>query len=58
MKLFYWLTGGRPMTIIRQLFVDVVVNKDVYIVQDKFGRKWLAHGKWSLFRVRYNREDV
>lgn len=59
MKLFSWITGGRPMKIIRQLFVDVVEHKDVYLMEDALGRKWMAHGTWSLFRIKYPiKEDV
>lgn len=31
--------------------VDVVSQRSVYQWIDRLGRKWLAEGPWSLFRV-------
>lgn len=52
MKLFWWLTGGRPMQLDGFAFTDTVVNQPVYYFTDRFGRRWMAHNRWSLFRVR------
>jgi len=32
-------------------FVDVVSGASVGIYEDRFGRQWLAEGRFSLFRV-------
>lgn len=51
-KLFFSLTGGRPMIDEGGRFTDVVSGKSVRRYRDRFGRKWLCDsGKWSLFRV-------
>lgn len=50
MKLAHF-TGGRPMTFDGFAFTDVVVNQPVCYWRDTFGRRWLAFGAWSLFRV-------
>ena len=44
-------TGGRPMTFVRHAFIDNVIDRDVNCYIDAFGRRWLAHHKWSNFRV-------
>lgn len=54
-KVVFALTGGRPMHIVQFCFTDVVVNRPVYLCVDWFGRSWMAHGRWSLFRVSANR---
>lgn len=33
-------------------FIDKVSGARVYNVTDRLGRKWLAEGRWNLFRVR------
>ena len=53
-KIFYKLTGGRPMDKIRFEFDDVVSGEKVYSFNDKFDRIWLSTNKWSLFRVKIN----
>lgn len=50
-KLFYKLTGGRPMRAQELAFVDHVSRKPVYRFVDGLGRKWLAEHRWALFRV-------
>ena len=55
-KIFYKLTGGRPMDKIRFEFDDVVSGEKVYSFVDKLDRKWLATNKWSLFRVKNNND--
>ena len=51
-KIFYKLTGGRPMTKLQFEFTDVICGEPVYSFVDKLDRKWLATNKWSLFRVK------
>lgn len=46
------LTRGRPMTMVREnYFRDRIDGRMVHIYQDYFGRYWLAHSAWGLFRV-------
>lgn len=54
LKLFYTLTGGRPMAFMSFRFTDIVNGQPVNWYRDKFGRDYLAHGPWSLFRVGIN----
>jgi hypothetical protein len=56
MKLFYMLTGGRPMKRIRHAFTDIVVGKPVYEFKDRFGRRFLAYNCWAWFRVSLDEE--
>lgn len=53
-KLFFILTGGRPMKFMDFRFTDVVNSKPVHLYEDRNGRTWLAHGPWSWFRVGIN----
>lgn len=48
------LLGGRPMRFVRFCFTDVVNGQPVNFYYDRFGRPWLAHHRWSLFRVTPN----
>ena len=50
-KLFYKLTGGRPMRAQGLAFVDRVSGKSVYRFVDGLGREWLAEHRWAPFRV-------
>lgn len=52
-RLFFKLTGGRPMIRGDCLFVDVVNGREVWAYTDRLGRSWMAQGffGWSLFRV-------
>jgi hypothetical protein len=51
-NIFYILTGGRPMCkLAREGFWDKLAQRKVNHYVDKFGRKWMAFSKWSLFRV-------
>lgn len=50
-RLFFWLSGGRPMRYEGFNFTDIVVGKPVNNYTDRLGRKWMAHGAWSWFRV-------
>lgn len=45
------LLGGRPMTREGFAFVDEVSHETVHYYRDRFGRQWLATGRWSWFRV-------
>jgi len=52
-KLFYFLTGGRPMTLSSVPgFRDIVVNEMVFYFRDYYGRLWMAGSRWSWFRVK------
>ena len=50
-KLFYKLTGGRPMRAQELAFVDQVTRKPVYRFVGGLGRKWLAEHRGALFRI-------
>lgn len=50
-RLFYWLTGGRPMVREHFAFTDIVTGKSVNYYTDAYGRRWLAMSPWALFRV-------
>lgn len=50
-NLLYKPTGGRPMQCEGFAFTDLVSGEMVYYWVDKLGRRWMAHGRWSLFRV-------
>lgn len=39
-------------------FINRVINKPVHLWKDSKGKYWLAASKWSLFRVRVNREEM
>jgi hypothetical protein len=52
MKRLLWkLTGGRPMVWIESLFVDYISGRTVSLYADRLGRRWMAEGRWALFRV-------
>lgn len=51
MKLLYFITGGRPMKFVEYCLWDGVAGKPVHLYEDKFGRRWMAFGRWSWFRV-------
>ncbi len=53
-RLFYWISGGRPMQFICPGFTDVVSDNKVSLWRDRNGRFWLAEGPWSSFRVADN----
>lgn len=50
--LIKWLFGGRPMKVLEWRFNDAVQGGAVYLCEDRYGRRWLANGAWSLFRVK------
>lgn len=50
-RLFFWLTGGRPMRRVGFAFTDVVSGDAVYVMEDTYGRLWLAEGPWGSVRV-------
>lgn len=43
--------GGRPMKMIRSLFMDQVAHRMVYLWEDKNEKKWMAFTKWDWDRV-------
>ena len=45
------LTGGRPMIREGYAFTDRVSGRGILHMRDRLGRRWLAEGAWSLFRV-------
>jgi hypothetical protein len=45
------LLDGRPMRRTGYAFTDRVSGRAVYDFVDTLGRKWMAEGPWSLFRV-------
>lgn len=51
--LLAYLTGGRPMKRLERgsRFTDVVNGQPVFLYEDAFGRRWLAHHSWACFRV-------
>lgn len=52
-QIFYSITGGRPMEKLdEEGFWDSIGGVKVNFYKDGFGRKWMALGKWSLFRVK------
>lgn len=52
-KLFFWLTGGRPMQRVRQEFVDGVSLKSVHLFRDRRdGSFWLSDTAWWGLRIR------
>jgi len=52
MSFIYWLFDGRPMAHLSLAFIDQVNLRPVYRFVDGHGRRWLAHGAWSIFRVK------
>lgn len=51
-------TGGRPMSCLAWCFQDVVMRGDVFLWADAYGRFWLAHGRWSRFRVASESPEI
>lgn len=58
LKLFWCLTGGRPMKQLDYRFTDQVSGESVYRWQDKLGRLWLATPGDIFFRVRVEEESL
>lgn len=50
-RLFYWMTGGRPMKRGSYRFTDHITGRCVYYFTDAYGRKWMATSPWDTFRV-------
>lgn len=50
--LFFFLTGGRPMKKVAPGFRDMVTGEMVDTWEDRHGRRWLATGAWSVFRMK------
>lgn len=53
MSLLAKLTGGRPMKVGVELLYDHIGHETIHLCVDKFGRRWMAAGAWSWFRVPY-----
>ena len=54
-KIFFKITGGRPMQKLQHAFVDVVSGEDVFYYKDRLnGKNWLANGSCDLSRVETN----
>ena len=51
------LTGGRPMHRNEYAFTDTVSGESVWRWTDRLGRRWLAAGAWSLFRVETFKQE-
>ena len=51
-KIFFWVTGGRPMLKISDYFRDQVTERQVCYFRDHKGTVWLAEHPWSLFRIK------
>ena len=56
LRLFYTITGGRPMTRLEGAFTDRVSGEPVSYYRDAFGRRWLANDDYSFFRVLASRQ--
>jgi hypothetical protein len=50
-KIFYWLTGGRPMKHVGYAFTDKVTGREVHYFRDDIGLNWMAEHAWAFFRV-------
>jgi hypothetical protein len=54
-KLFYRITGGRPMTRECSIFFDSVAGKQVFYFRDRLRNvRYMATHKWAKFRVKAN----
>jgi hypothetical protein len=53
-RLIATILGGRPMYFDGQAFTDTVSGFSVNYFTDRFGRRWLANHRWSIFRVPRN----
>lgn len=49
--ILFSVTGGRPMKREGPAFYDFIGHLGVSYYRDKLGRRWLAEGPWSKFRV-------
>ena len=50
-KIFFSMTGGRPMKEVEFYFNDKATQLPVYRYEDQFGRFWMANSKWSKERM-------
>jgi hypothetical protein len=51
-KLFYRVTGGRPMMLECFAFYDGVSMESVYYFRDRLRNvRYMANHRWSIFRV-------
>lgn len=52
LRLFFRVTGGRPMRLECSAFWDGVSQKPVFYFRDRLRNvRYMANSKWSLFRV-------
>ena len=51
-RLFYRLTGGRPMHYEGPAFRDIVSGRYVTYYRCRLGVRYMAENPWALFRVR------
>ena len=52
LRLFYTLTGGRPMTREGSAFWDRIAREQISYYRDAFGRRWMATDCNAWFRVK------
>jgi hypothetical protein len=51
LRMFYTLTGGRPMTYDGDGFWDAIGKEKINYWRDAFGRRWMATHGSARFRV-------
>lgn len=56
-RLLGCLTGGRPMQYLGHRFTDLITGRPVGLYVDTRGRRWLAEGAWSWFRIPPTDDD-
>lgn len=49
--LFFILTNGRPMSYVLTIYPEAPKHLGIY--HDHFNRKWIAHNKWGIPRLKY-----
>ena len=55
MRLFYLITGGRPMKRMNETRFDEQTERGMLLLyEDRFGRTYLARGPWAWVRVGIN----
>lgn len=58
-RLFYRITGGRPMIYWGYRFTDTVAGRRVNLYLDRRdGSYWLAYTRWSMFRMDVNESPL
>jgi hypothetical protein len=57
-KVFYIVTGGRPMKRECSAFYDPIANEPVYFFRDRLNNvRYMATHKWSRFRVEAENQN-